>query len=62
MAKKPETASQWMNRMFPDARARDVADKTIDALPVEAPMSLYLDTWIAAYIATGGKTPWKFDP
>lgn len=62
MSKKHETASQWMARMFPDQKARDVADRSVDELPTSDPMSLYLDTWIASYLAAGGKTPWKFDP
>ena len=62
MSKKPETASQWMGRMFPDSKARDAADRSVDELQTSEPMSLYLDTWIAAYIAAGGKTPWQFDP
>ena len=44
-----------LKRRFPTARARWEADKATDALPADAPMTLYTDTWIAAYRAAGGK-------
>lgn len=44
-----------LEQRFPTARARDVADKAIDALPESAPMTEYIDTWLAAYREAGGK-------
>lgn len=46
---------------FPSAHARAAADLAIDALPVSAPMTTYLDTWIAAYKAAGGRLPEGWD-
>lgn len=43
---------EWMRRRFPDARARIMADKATDSLPENAPMTEYIDRWIAAYKAT----------
>ena len=54
--KEKESDAQWMRRVFPDARARDVADLAIESLDVAAPMSEYLDAWVAAYRAAGGRT------
>ena len=50
-----------MRRHFPTLQARKVADEAIDALPVEAPMSTYLDTWITSYVKAGGLTKIKLD-
>jgi len=52
--------AQWMNRHFPDPRAREAADIAIDALSVDEPMHVFLDTWIAAYQTSGGKV--DFEP
>ena len=50
-----------MARNFPSQHARVLADRAIDQLDVTLPMTTYLDVWIAAYIAAGGKTPLKID-
>lgn len=47
----------WVEQNFPTAIARGAADKAIDLLGVDAPMSAYLDTWVIAYREAGGKTP-----
>lgn len=44
-----------MRERFPSARARDAADDAVDTLDAHAPMSAYVDTWIAAYRAAGGR-------
>lgn len=49
---KPKT---WtVEERFPTKRARDEADKAIDALSVEEPMTVYIDVWLATYRAAGG--------
>ena len=53
------TDAAWVAKNFPTARARDVADKAIDGLDPSEPMTKHLDVWIAAYIASGGKTKLK---
>lgn len=52
MSKKDDA---WFTKHFPTAHARDAADREIDRLDVKEPMTKYLDTWIAAYIAAGGR-------
>lgn len=44
-----------LRRRFPSAHARWAADKVVDKLPADAPMTTYLDCWLAAYKAAGGK-------
>ena len=44
-----------LRRRFPSAHARWTADRTVDELPADAPMSTYVDCWIASYRAAGGK-------
>ena len=39
---------------FPTKMARDEADKAIDVLPVDEPMTVYIDVWLATYRAAGG--------
>lgn len=41
------------NRMSIDA------DKAIDTLSVDEPMSIYLDAWEAAYFKTAGDSPFR---
>jgi hypothetical protein len=54
--KKPSAEDRWFARHFPTIRARDAADRTIDAMPVSASMADYLDAWLGAYVAAGGMT------
>lgn len=42
-------AARW-----PTKRARELADAAIDALPETAPMTEYIDTWLATYKQHGG--------
>lgn len=56
--------SQTMNEMFPNALARMDADKAIDTLSVDEPMSIYLDAWEnaywkTAYFKTAGDSPFR---
>lgn len=46
---------KWFDKHFPNSRARGEADRAIDKLSVNEPMHVYIDTWIAAYKAAGGK-------
>lgn len=50
----------WVAKNFPSSFSRKVADAAIDKLSVDEPMHVYLDTWIKAYIDSGGKTIYKF--
>jgi hypothetical protein len=54
---KTVNEARWWREHFPTPGARDAADKTIDELSIELPMSKFIDTWIEAYVAAGGKTP-----
>ena len=54
---KPIDEVRWWRRHFLDVAARDVADRAIDPLPLSAPMSVYIDVWVAAYLRAGGTTP-----
>jgi hypothetical protein len=47
---------RWFAKWFPHAAARAAADRAIDALPVTATMATFLDAWVAAYVAAGGRT------
>jgi hypothetical protein len=51
-----ETGGDWFAVRFPTAQARKAADKAIESLGDEK-MSKYIDTWIAAYRAAGGREP-----
>lgn len=42
-------------RLFPSPNARKAADDAIDRLTPQDPMHVYTDTWVAAYLAAGGK-------
>lgn len=53
---RPDEA-RWWRRNFPDGAARDAADSAIDQLPIDLPMSTFIDAWVRAYVAAGGKTP-----
>jgi len=43
-----------VEQRFPTRRARDLADAAIDALCPTAPMTEYIDVWLATYKAAGG--------
>lgn len=49
----------WFAKHFPSPGARDKADRATDALSPTQPMTDYIDTWIAAYRAAGGKVNLK---
>ncbi len=59
MSKKNRDDEEWWRKHFPTVSARAAADKAIDALSVDLPMSAYIDAWIAAYKAAGGTRPLK---
>jgi len=61
MSKTKLPDEKWFQRHFPSKHARDIADKAIDAISVTQPMHVFLDAWIAAYVAAGGRTDLKFD-
>jgi uncharacterized protein YqjF (DUF2071 family) len=42
-------------RRYPTAAARQKADEAIDELSETEPMTAFLDAWLAAYVAAGGK-------
>lgn len=44
-----------VEKRFPTVAARKAADAAIDKLDVKAPMTEYIDTWYAAYVAAGGR-------
>ena len=50
----------WLRKNFPTVHARDAADKAIDKIDVDQPMHVFLDTWVATYLAAGGRT--TYDP
>lgn len=54
---KPAAEAKWWREHFPNVSACNAADRAIDKLPIDAPMSVYLDTWVTAYLKAGGKTP-----
>jgi hypothetical protein len=46
-------------KLFPNARARVAADAAIVRLDPKLPMSVYLDTWEAAYFAVAKSSPFR---
>ena len=57
-----EKDARALKARFPSARAREAADKAVDELPLTAPMTSYVDAWIAAYRKAGGLEPkWTRD-
>ena len=52
-----ETDARAMKARFPTARARAAADKAVDELPLTAPMTKFVDVWLATYRAAGGLEP-----
>lgn len=59
MSKKSRKEDEWFSKHFPTPNARDAADHAIDKLDSKLPMTDFLDAWIAAYIAAGGRTNLK---
>ena len=59
-ATKKQDDAAWYREHFPTQAARDAADSAVDKLDVTLPMTEFLDTWLAAYVAAGGKTKLKF--
>jgi hypothetical protein len=55
--KMQDAEARWWREHFPTVSARQAADAAVDALPVSAPMSEYIDRWIAAYTAASGRRP-----
>ncbi len=53
--KSKKRDEEWVKRYFPSTFARNLADEAIDKLSVDNPMSVYIDTWYAAYTAAGGR-------
>lgn len=43
-----------VEQRYPTKKARELADEAIDALSESDSMTLYIDTWLAAYKAAGG--------
>lgn len=49
------SAKKWsLEQRFPTKHARELAGRATDEFPVSAPMTEYLDTWLATYRAAGG--------
>jgi hypothetical protein len=57
MKRKPRSLT--VEELFPNARARKVADEAIDKLDPKLPMTAYLDAFESAYVAAGGKSPFR---
>ena len=45
----------WWAKNFPTAHARTAADRAIDSLDPTLPMTTFLDEWVKAYAAAGGR-------
>lgn len=45
--------------LFPNTRARKAADDAIDKLDPQLPMTVFLDTWEAAYFEVAGRSPFR---
>jgi hypothetical protein len=45
----------WFAKNFPTPHARKKADEAIDKLSPTLSMTEFIDAWIAAYVAAGGK-------
>lgn len=58
-SKSKLSAAAWMNRHFPNYKAREAADEAIDEISVDQPMHVFLDAWIAAYKKAGGKVDFE---
>lgn len=54
---KRKKKERTVEEVFPTARARQTADEAIDKLDPKESMTKFLDTWHAAYVAAGGRSP-----
>lgn len=61
MPKQSGKTEKSVEQRFPDPKARRAADAAINMIDTHETMKVYIDVWIAAYIAAGGKTSFKFD-
>ena len=52
-----EKDREALRKRFPTAHARWAADKAVDALAPNAPMSTFVDQWLASYRKAGGREP-----
>ena len=54
--KKPDNnPARWWRENFPNAAAREAADEAVDKPDVNRPMADFIDEWLAAYEANGGR-------
>jgi hypothetical protein len=54
---KKKKRERTVEEIFPNTRARQAADEAIDKLDPKETMTTFLDTWHAAYVAAGGRSP-----
>jgi len=54
---KRKKKERTVEEVFPNARGRQAADEAIDKLDPKEPMTKFLDTWHAAYVAVAGRSP-----
>lgn len=52
--KKRHRVTDVFEARFPTKKARAIADKAIDDMSNNDPMTAYIDAWIAIYKAAGG--------
>lgn len=58
MGKKNKTRARSpdaFERMYPTRLARDVADRAVDLVPIDAPLKEHIRVWELAYIEAGGR-------
>jgi hypothetical protein len=48
-----------VEKIFPNARARQKADEAVDALDVHLDMRAFLDAWEQAYFDVAGESPFR---
>jgi hypothetical protein len=56
---KKRKKERTVEELFPNARARKLADDAIDKLDVALAMHVYLDTWERIYYAESGASPFR---
>lgn len=56
MKKRRRTDDDAFARLFPTRRAWPAGDEAVSTLDPHDPFYKYIDAWIAAYKAAGGKT------